>query len=63
MMATRYLDICPQTMESSCIKVRKNTKVRWKTGNIIRNLSVISQKKDLKRWKDSIVRYGKDDGT
>ena len=26
-------------------------------GNILRNLSVISQKKDLERWKDS-VSYG-----
>src|SRR3954453_23329967 len=30
-----------------CIKVRKNAKIRWKKGNILRNLSVISQKKDL----------------
>ncbi len=28
-----------------------------KKGNILRNLSVISQKNDLKEWKDS-VRYG-----
>ena len=41
-----------------CIKVRKNARVRWKKGNILRNLSVISQKKDLQRWKDS-VSYGK----
>ena len=27
------------------IKVRKNARVRWKKGNILRNLSVISQKK------------------
>ncbi len=36
-----------------CIKVRKNARVRWKKGNILRNLSVISQKKDLQKWKDS----------
>lgn len=36
-----------------CIKVRNNAKVRWKKGNILRNLSVISQKKDLQKWKDS----------
>ncbi len=36
-----------------CIKVRKNSKVRLKKGNIIRNLSVISQKNDLQKWKDS----------
>ena len=40
-----------------CIKVRKNAKIRWKKGNILRNLSVISQKKDLQVWKDS-VSYG-----
>ncbi|MDQ6722673.1 MAG: IS5 family transposase, partial [Thermoproteota archaeon] len=40
-----------------CIKVRKNARVGWKKGNILRNLSVISQKKDLKSWKDS-VSYG-----
>ena len=40
-----------------CIKVRKNAKVGWKKGNILRNLSVISQKNDLQEWKDS-VSYG-----
>ena len=40
-----------------CIKVRKNARVRWKKGNILRNLSVISQKNDLQKWKDS-VSYG-----
>ena len=40
-----------------CIKVRKNAKVRWKKGNNLRNLSVISQKKDLQKWKYS-VSYG-----
>ena len=39
------------------IKLRKNAKVRWKKGNTLRNLSVISQKKDLQKWKDS-VSYG-----
>ncbi len=42
-----------------CIKVRKNTKVRLKKGHTLRNLSVISQKNDLQKWKDSIVSYGK----
>ena len=41
-----------------CIKVRKNAQVRLKKGHILRNLSVIAQKNDLKRWKDSIVSYG-----
>jgi hypothetical protein len=40
-----------------CIKVRKNARVRWKKGNILRNLSVLAQKKDLQKWKDS-VSYG-----
>ncbi len=41
-----------------CIKVRKNAQVQLKKGHILRNLSVIAQKNDLKRWKDSIVIYG-----
>jgi hypothetical protein len=40
-----------------CIKVRKNAKVRWKKGNILRNLSVLAQRSDLQKWKDS-VSYG-----
>ena len=35
-----------------CIKVRKNAKIKLKDGNFIRNLSVISQKKDLQKWKE-----------
>lgn len=42
----------------SCIKVRKNSRVRWKKGNILRNLSVLYQRTDLQKWKDS-VSYGK----
>ena len=42
-----------------CIKVRKNSKVRWKKGNLFRNLSVLAQRNDLQKWKDS-VSYGKD---
>jgi hypothetical protein len=41
-----------------CIKVRKNSRFRLKKGNIIRNLSVLAQKNDVQRWKDS-VSYGK----
>jgi hypothetical protein len=42
-----------------CIKVQKNAKIKLKAGNFIRNLSIISQKKDLQKWKeDSIVSYG-----
>jgi len=40
-----------------CIKVRKNAMVRWKKGNILRNLSVLTQRNDLQKWKDS-VSYG-----
>jgi IS5 family transposase len=40
-----------------CIKVRKNARVRWKKGNILRNLSVLTQRNDLQKWKDS-VSYG-----
>ncbi len=38
-------------MDMPCIKVRKNARVGWKKGNILRNLSVISQKNDLQKWK------------
>ena len=41
-----------------CIKVRKSAKIGWKKGNILRNLSVLTQKNDLQEWKDS-VSYGK----
>jgi hypothetical protein len=40
-----------------CIKVRKNAKIELKDGNFIRNLSVISQKKDMHKWKD-IISFG-----
>jgi hypothetical protein len=40
-----------------CIKVRKNVRVRWKKGDIFRNLSVLAQRNDLQKWKYS-VSYG-----
>jgi hypothetical protein len=40
-----------------CIKVRKNDRIRWKKGNIFRNLSLLDQKNDLQKWKYS-VSYG-----
>ena len=40
-----------------CIKVRKNARIRWKKGNILRNLTVLAQRNDLQRWKDG-VSYG-----
>jgi hypothetical protein len=38
-------------------KVRKNTRVRWKKGNILRNWSILAQRNNLQKWKDS-VSYG-----
>ena len=40
-----------------CIKVRKNARVGLKKGNFLRNLSVLAQRNDLQKWKDS-VSYG-----
>jgi|tagenome__1003787_1003787.scaffolds.fasta_scaffold20468470_1 hypothetical protein len=40
-----------------CIKVRKNARIRWKKWNFLRNLSVLAQRNDLQKWKDS-VSYG-----
>jgi hypothetical protein len=40
-----------------CIKVRNNSRVRWKKGNFFRNLLVLAQRNDLQKWKDS-VSYG-----
>jgi hypothetical protein len=42
-----------------CNKIRKTAPVRLKTNHILRTLSAMSKKKDLQRWKDSIVSYGK----
>ena len=41
-----------------CIKVRKNARVNENKDHFLRNLSVLTQKNDLQRWKDS-VSYGK----
>jgi len=35
-----------------CIKVRKNSRVIWKKGDLLRNLSVLAQRNDLQKWKD-----------
>ena len=57
MIVMRFLDIY-LTMESCLVlSKKKNARVGWKKGNTLRNLSVISQKKDLQDWKDS-VSYG-----
>ena len=34
-------------------KSRKNAKIKLKTGHILRNLSVLAQRNDLQKWKDS----------
>ena len=57
MKAIIFLDILSDNGIQPCIKVRKNARVRWKKGNILRNLSVLAQKNDLQKWKDS-VSYG-----
>lgn len=44
-----------------CIKVRKNARIRWKKGNILRNLSVLAQKNDLQKWKEDSVIWTKVD--
>jgi hypothetical protein len=56
MIAMIFLDVF-RTMEFifAYIKVRKNSKVQLKTGYTLRNISVISQKKDLQKWKDSVI--------
>jgi hypothetical protein len=41
-----------------CIKERKNSRIRWRRGNILRNLSVPNQKNDLQKWKKDSVSYG-----
>jgi transposase len=41
-----------------CIKVRRNARIELKKRNILRNLSVLAQRTDLQKWKDS-VSYGK----
>ncbi len=40
-----------------CTKVRKDARVR-KTSHNLRNLSVISQRHNLQRWKEDSVSYG-----
>ncbi len=57
MMATIFLGIL-QTMESSLYQTKKECRVRLKTGHILRNLSVLAQRNDFGRWKDS-AGYGK----
>jgi hypothetical protein len=44
----------------SYIRLRNNTKVRMKAGNLLRHLSILAQKNDLQKWKKIIVIYEKD---
>jgi hypothetical protein len=60
MMVMTFLDVCGGQWNIALLyqSKKKNAKIRWKKErNILRNLSVISQKKDLQAWKDS-VSYG-----
>jgi len=45
-----------------CIKVRNNSRVRWKKGDLIRNLSVLAQRNDLQKWKDTELDMMDKDG-
>ena len=56
MIVMRFLELGDNGI-LPCIKVRNNARLRWKKGNILRNLSVLAQKNDLQKWKDR-VRYG-----
>jgi hypothetical protein len=56
-VGNKILDTYRRVMKSSCTKVRKNAKIKLKDGNFFRHLSIISQKNDLQKWKDS-VSYG-----
>ena len=41
-----------------CIKEIMLESDGWKKGNTLRDISILAQKNDLQRWKDSIVVYG-----
>jgi len=41
---------------------KKNARLRWKKGNILRNLSVLAQKNDLQKWKDRELDMMNKDG-
>ena len=59
MKAMRFLEIWEIMELPYCIKVRKRMlKLDGKKGDILMNLSVLAQKKDLQKWKeDSRVSY------
>ena len=60
MKAMRFLEIVGDNGVALLYQSKKkNAKVRWKKGrNFFRNLSVLTQKNDLQKWKeDSSVSY------
>jgi hypothetical protein len=60
MMVMTFLDVCGGQWNIAILyqSKKKNAKIRWKKErNILRNLSVISQKKDLQAWKEDSVSY------
>ncbi len=58
MMVIIFLDSTVNNETLPYIKVRKNAKVRWKRGNILRNLSVLDQRNYLQKWKKNSVICG-----
>ena len=56
MIVMRFLELGDNGI-LPCIKVRNNARLRWKKEDILRNLSVLAQRNDLQKWKDS-VSYG-----
>ena len=61
MIVMMFLDVCGGQWNFALLyqSKKKNARVGWKKErNILRNLSVISQKKDLQAWKEDSVSYG-----
>src|SRR6185437_14306463 len=56
MIVMRFLELGDNGI-LPCIKVRNNARLRWKKEDILRNLSVLAQRNNLQKWKDS-VSYG-----
>jgi hypothetical protein len=60
LMIVRMFLVIGETMESSLalkleIKLELDGK---KKGNTLRNLSILAQRNNLQKWKDSIIVYG-----
>ena len=54
-MICRYLS---DNIIQPYVKLRKNARTTLKTGNILRNLTVLAQKSELQRWKEDSISYG-----